>query len=168
MQFSYEAVTQSMNLMSTFIVSLTGLVVAISAIIRPVRRWLVEQLTNRKEIRENMALFKTELKNMHDLIQEQNDKSEADRLEQAIMKEATQATVRNELTEIYYRSVERGYIDDYDRDNFEKMYIVYTKLGGNSYIHTIHKLIMEMPNKLVAKKKKAAAKRTTTKKTRGK
>lgn len=168
MQFSYESVTQSMNLMSTFIVSLTGLVVAISAIIRPVRRWLVEQLTNRKEIRENMALFKTELKNMHDMIQEQNDKSEADRIEQAIMKEATQATVRNELTEIYYRSVERGYIDDYDRDNFEKMYIVYTKLGGNSYIHTIHKLVMEMPNKLVAKKKKAATKRTATKKTRGK
>lgn len=168
MQFSYESVTQSMNLMSTFIVSLTGLVVAISAVIRPARRWLVEQFTNRKEIRENMALFKTELKNMHDLIQEQNDKSEADRIEQAIMKEATQATVRNELTEIYYRSVERGYIDDYDRDNFEKMYIVYTKLGGNSYIHTIHKLIMEMPNKLVAKKKKAATKRTATKKTRGK
>ena len=168
MQFSYESVTQSMNLMSTFIVSLTGLVVAISAVIRPARRWLVEQFTNRKEIRENMALFKTELKNMRDLIQEQNDKSEADRIEQAIMKEATQATVRNELTEIYYRSVERGYIDDYDRDNFEKMYIVYTKLGGNSYIHTIHKLIMEMPNKLVAKKKKAAAKRTATKKTRGK
>ena len=168
MQFSYESVTQSMNLMSTFIVSLTGLVVAISAVIRPARRWLVEQFTNRKEIRENMTLFKTELKNMHDLIQEQNDKSEADRIEQAIMKEATQATVRNELTEIYYRSVERGYIDDYDRDNFEKMYIVYTKLGGNSYIHTIHKLIMEMPNKLVAKKKKAATKRTATKKTRGK
>ncbi len=108
--------------------------------------------------------FENEFKSLKTTVEEQGKKEDADRAEQAIMKEATQATVRNELTEIYYRSIERGYIDEYDRDNFEKMYIVYTKLGGNSYIHTIHQIIMEMPNKRIAKNTRKAVKKAPTKK----
>lgn len=159
-----ESLTQTLNLMSTFIVSLSGLFIAIGAIIRPLRNWILEQFTNRKEFRVRMERFENEIKSLKTTVEEQGKKEDADRAEQAIMKEATQATVRNELTEIYYRSIERGYIDEYDRDNFEKMYIVYTKLGGNSYIHTIHQIIMEMPNKRIAKNTRKAVKKSPTKK----
>ena len=169
MQFSFESITQALNILSTFVVSATGLVIALGTVFKPIKNWLFEQLTGRKEIRENIKMFKDDLEDMRNMLRDQSTKSETDRLEQAIMKEALQATVRNELTEIYYRSADRGYIDDYDRENFEKMYIVYTKLGGNSYIHTIHKLILEMPNKRVATKKKTAStKRSTTRKPRRK
>lgn len=130
-----EFITLKVNMISAFIVSITGLIIAFGALIKPFRNWLVEQFTNKKMISEEFDLFK----------------------------EALQATLRNQLTEIYYHSIERGFIYENERENFERMNVAYEKLGGNSYIHTIHKLISVMPNETMVKKTKGTKKRTTGK-----
>ena len=126
-----EFVTLKLNMFSAFIVSITGLLIAIGTFIKPVRNWFTEQITNKKAIAAELDL----------------------------MKEALQATLRNQLTEIYYRSIERGFIYENDRENFEHLNVAYEKLGGNSYIHSLHKLISVMPNETTVKKVKSSHKK---------
>lgn len=118
-----EFITLKINVMSTFIVAITGLLIAVGTLVKPLRNWIVEQFTNRKAIAAELGL----------------------------VKEALQATLRNQLTEVYYRSIERGFIYENDRENFERLNVAYEKLGGNSYIHTIHELISVMPNETTVK-----------------
>ena len=121
-----EFITLKINVMSTFIVAITGLLIAVGTLVKPLRNWIVEQFTNRKAIAAELDL----------------------------VKEALQATLRNQLTEVYYRSIERGFIYENDRENFERLNVAYETLGGNSYIHTIHKLISVMPNETTVKQAK--------------
>lgn len=121
-----EFITLKINVMSTFIVAITGLLIAVGTLVKPLRNWIVEQFTNRKAIAAELEL----------------------------VKEALQATLRNQLTEVYYRSIERGFIYENDRENFERLNVAYEKLGGNSYIHTIHQLISVMPNETTVKQDK--------------
>ena len=64
-----------------------------------------------------------------------------------MLKQASVAAIRNDLTAIYNRAEERGFIGDWDRENFERMYKVYSDMGGNSYIHEVYKRIIAMPRK---------------------
>ena len=121
-----EFITLKINVVSTFIVAITGLLIAVGTLVKPLRNWIVEQFTNRKAIAAELDL----------------------------VKEALQATLRNQLTEVYYRSIERGFIYENDRENFERLNVAYEKLGGNSYIHTIHELISVMPNETTVKQAK--------------
>ena len=122
-----EFITLKINVMSTFIVAITGLLIAVGTLVKPLRNWIVEQFTNRKAIAAELEL----------------------------VKEALQATLRNQLTEVYYRSIERGFIYENDRENFERLNVAYEKLGGNSYIHTIHELISVMPNETTVKQNRS-------------
>lgn len=119
-------VTNFIQLMSGFLVSLTALVAALLGIVKPLRKWLMGHFSSGAKIDASLTL----------------------------LKEAITAVTRNELTEIYDKAVERGFIGDYDRENFLKMYKVYSDLGGNSYVHEIHKQILTMPRKPVVKKGK--------------
>ena len=121
-----EFITAKINMVSTFIVAVTGLLIAVGTLVKPLRNWIVEQFTNKKAFEAEMNL----------------------------VKEALQATLRNQLTEVYYRSIDRVFIYENDRENFEKLNVAYEKLGGNSYIHTIHKLISVMPNETTVKQVK--------------
>lgn len=126
-----EFITLKINVMSTFIVAITGLLIAVGTLVKPLRNWIVEQFTNRKAIAAELDL----------------------------VKEALQATLRNQLTEVYYRSIERGFIYENDRENFERLNVAYEKLGGNSYIHTIHELISVMPNETTVKQTRSNSKK---------
>ena len=131
-----EFVTLKINMLSTFIVAITGLLIAMGTLVKPLRNWIVEQFTNRKAIVAEIDLGK----------------------------EALQATLRNHLTEVYYRSIERGFIYENDRENFERLNVAYEKLGGNSYIHTIHKLISVMPNETTVKQTKTSPRKRAPRK----
>jgi len=112
-------VTNFIQLMSGFLVSLTALVAALLGIVKPLRKWLMSHFSAGVKIDESLTL----------------------------LKEAITTVLRNDITEIYDKAVERGFIGDYDRENFLKMYKVYTDLGGNSYVHEIYKQILTMPRK---------------------
>jgi len=131
-----EFITLKINMLSTFIVAVTGLLIAVGTLVKPLRNWIVEQFTNRKAISAELDL----------------------------MKEALQATLRNQITEIYYRSIERGFIYENDRENFEHLNVAYEKLGGNSYVHTIHKLVSVMPNETTVKQNKPSPRKRVQRK----
>lgn len=131
-----EFITLKINMISAFIVSVTGLLIALGAFVKPFRNWILEQFTSKKAITAELDL----------------------------MKEALQATLRNQLTEIYYRSIERGFIYENDRENFEHLNVAYENLGGNSYIHTIHQLISVMPNETTVKKVKSTQRKRAVRK----
>ena len=65
-----EFITLKINVMSTFIVAITGLLIAVGTLVKPLRNWIVEQFTNRKAIAAELDL----------------------------VNEALQATLRNQLT----------------------------------------------------------------------
>lgn len=131
-----EFITLKINMISAFIVSVTGLLIALGTFVKPFRNWLLEQFTNKKALTAELDL----------------------------VKEALQATLRNQLTEVYYRSIERGFIYENDRENFERLNVAYEKLGGNSYIHTIHKLISVMPNETTVKQTKPSPRKRAPRK----
>ena len=131
-----EFITLKINVMSTFIVAITGLLIAVGTLVKPLRNWIMEQFTNRKAIAAELGL----------------------------VKEALQATLRNQLTEVYYRSIERGFIYENDRENFERLNVAYEKLGGNSYIHTIHELISVMPNETTVKQTRSNSRKRAVRK----
>ena len=158
-----STLTENLQLYSGFIIALGSFVATLVGVVSPLRKWFVDKFTNKNEMNQRMTKLETEIGQINEFITNLKDdlysKFETDRNEQRIMKEATIASTRNDLTAIYNHAVEKGYIGDYDRENFEKMYKVYSELGGNSYIHEVHEQILKMPTKAAANKR--TTRRTT-------
>lgn len=112
-------ITNFIQLLSGFFVSLTALFAAVIGMVKPLRKWLMGHFSAGTKIDTSLTL----------------------------LKEAITAVTRNDLTEIYDRAIDRGFIGDYERENFLKMYKAYSDLGGNSYIHEIYQQILKMPRK---------------------
>lgn len=157
--------SENLQLYSGFIIALSSFVATLVGVVRPFRKWFFEKCTNKNEMNRRITKIEDDISSINQFITElKNDlysKFETDRNEQRIMKEATMASTRNDLTAIYNTAIEKGYIGDYDRENFEKMYKVYTELGGNSYIHEVHDQILKMPSKAAANKRTTKRKQST-------
>lgn len=128
-------ITSTVQLISGIIISATTALVALGAFIKPIRVWVVEKFGTKntlKEIMERQAMFEKEQASM--------------KADQALMKAGEIATLRNQLTEIYYKVEAMGYVPEIDRINFTSMYEVYTALGGNNYVHELYNKILEMPS----------------------
>lgn len=62
--------------------------------------------------------------------------------------EGTQAGLRNDLLDVYYKCAQKGFRTRYDSENFRDMYVAYVKLGGNSFIqHDVKTWFEEIPSK---------------------
>lgn len=140
--------TSYLQLFSSFLVALTGAVVAVGAIIRPVRKWIVGILSKEKEYKQ-----------LESSVNDVKQTLSTELSERKPMKEAYICLTRNALTEIWHRAEEQGYICDWDRENFDRMYAAYSALGGNSYIHEAHAQILKLPSK--PKKTRKTTKKTT-------
>lgn len=151
-----SSLTENLQLYSGFIIALSSLVATLVGVVRPFRKWFVEKCTNKNEMNRRITQIENNIGHINQFITELKDdlysKFETDRNEQRLMKEATIASTRNDLTAIYNNAIEKGFIGDYDRENFEKMYKVYSDLGGNSYIHEVHDQILKMPSRTAANK----------------
>lgn len=148
------AITSYIQLISALLVSVTGLMVAIVGLIKPIRRWFVNLFKNynNTEITKKQNDLEQSLNKVTEFIDKVNvdltTKFERDKAEQALIKEATIALLRNDMTAIYNEATDKGYIGDWDRENFEHMYVVYNAMGGNSYIKAVHEKIISMPRTL--------------------
>ncbi len=155
---------ENLQLYSGFIIALTSFVATLVGAVKPFRNWFFEKCTNKNEMNRRITKIEDDIGHINQFITELKDdlysKFETDRNEQRIMKEATMASARNDLTAIYNNAIEKGFIGDYDRENFEKMYKVYIELGGNSYIHEVHDQIMKMPSRTAANKQTKKRKST--------
>ena len=156
-------ITSHLQIISSFLVTVTALLTAIVGFVGPIRRWFVNLFraysnkdTNERidKIEANVAKISTFIDNVGDKLKV---KFERDAAEQKLTKEAIKAMLRNQMLGSFNRSEERGYIGDWDRDNFEQLFSIYTELGGNSYMHTVHEKILRMPR--VPKTRKKATKK---------
>ena len=154
-----STVTSYIQLLSAFLVSITAFVAALIGIIKPVRRWFVNlfRAYSNKETNERVDKIETNVDKISTFIDTVGDKLkvkfERDAAEQKLTKEAIKAMLRNQMLGSFNRSEERGYIGDWDRDNFEQLFSIYTELGGNSYMHTVHEKVLRMPRVPKTRKK---------------
>lgn len=136
-------ITGTIQLISSFVIAITGALVALGALVKPVGRWL-KGLIQKAQADEKLESAVEQLVTRQDLI-----------------KKATEAITRNSILQIYHDAEEKGYIRDWDRDNFLKMYAAYTALGGNSFVHSIYDIIKEMPSIPAGQKPPRKTKRRT-------
>ena len=135
--------TSHIQLFSSFIVALTGAVVALGAVIRPMRNWIIDRIGNKRrgeELQKAVTAIGTDLKDL-------SVRFDEERAEQALMKDANIASLRNDLTELYYKVYPQGYIGEYDLKNWISMFEVYTALGGNHYIAELDERVRSLPGK---------------------
>jgi len=135
--------TSHVQLFSSFIVALTGAVVALGAIIRPIRNWIIDRIGHKKHdevVMQTVTAIGNDVKDLRVRFDEE-------RAEQSLMKDANIASLRNDLTELYYKVENQGYIGEYDLKNWISMFEVYTALGGNHYIAELNDRIHNMPGK---------------------
>jgi len=156
-------VTSYIQLLSAFLVSITAFVAALIGLIKPIRRWFTNlfKAYNNSDVNKRIDMVDGEVKKISafiDSVSEKiKEKFERDAAEQQLTKEAIKAMLRNQMLGSFNRSEERGYIGDWDRDNFEQLFSIYTELGGNSYMHTVHEKVLRMPR--VPKTRKKATKK---------
>lgn len=67
--------------------------------------------------------------------------------DQQAVKAGVEALLRNEITRIYYESIDRGYIPQYMLESVLRMYEQYTALGGNSFITELVAELKDIPMK---------------------
>lgn len=138
--------TSYIQLFSSFLVALTGLIAALCALIKPIRSW-ISGMFKRMQADEKLE-----------------QAVERIAAQQGLMKTGMEAFARNAILQIYHKAEEQGYLRDWDRENYMKMYAAYTALGGNSFVHSINEIIMGMPS---APQHKVASKPARKRKTNG-
>lgn len=141
--------TSHIQLFSSFLVAMTGAVVALGAVIRPMRNWIIDRIGNKRrgeELQKAVTAIGTDLKNL-------SVRFDEERAEQALMKDANIASLRNDLTELYYKVYPQGYIGEYDLKNWISMFEVYTALGGNHYVAELDERVRKLPGKPPKKKR---------------
>ena len=67
--------------------------------------------------------------------------------EESDMKDSVRSMLRSDITNYYYRAMERGYILRREKENVSYLYGSYKNLDGNSYIDIIMVDIEELPVK---------------------
>ena len=144
--------TSQIQLFSSFLVAITGAVAVVAGIIRPIRNWVLDRIGNRKRGEELLTAVKEFSSDLKDL----SIRFDEERAEQALMKDANIATLRNDLTELYNKVYPQGYIGEYDLKNWISMFEVYTALGGNHYVAELDERVRKLPGK---PPRKRAAKR---------
>ena len=69
------------------------------------------------------------------------------KIEENDMKDSVRSMLRSDITNYYYRAMERGYILRWEKENVSYLYASYKNLDGNSYIDIIMVDIEELPVK---------------------
>lgn len=67
--------------------------------------------------------------------------------EESDLKDSVRSMLRSDITNYYYRAMERGYILRWEKENVSYLYGSYKNLDGNSYIDIIMVDIEELPVK---------------------
>ena len=86
-----------------------------------------------------------EIKNMQDRNYEKTDE------DIALLKLGSQATIKNELKIRYEKWLKLGYAPVDAKDDLEKMYVIYHKLGANGVMDHIREQFLDLPDERVVK-----------------
>ena len=137
--------------------------------------WLYHQTTHYKELKEKEELEKTEkameqvfdkkFKKVYERIDEietkmdENDaklNARIDKIEQDLekVKSGDQASLRNDLYQLYDVCKKKGYASMGERINFDNLYKNYHELGANGVMDDTYAKFMALPSEKIEKTKK--------------
>jgi hypothetical protein len=102
------------------------IIALLSLIIKPIRKRIIGWIKKISNSQEQDKL----LKEVRDSLKNFNDKSE-------LQGEGLLSLLRDRITEKYYIYSELGYIPSYELENVLKMYTIYHRMHGNTYVDTI-------------------------------
>lgn len=144
---NFQQVIEYLPIITSAILAVTGLIGTIGAVAAkvssPFRRWIISRL----EKNDSMRKLESSVEKINDRLANYEAAFKTDREEQKLMKEAYICLTRNALTEIWHKADDDGYIIDWDRENFARMYGSYIALGGNAYMHEVNEKIHQLPSK---------------------
>lgn len=123
--------------------SLAGLFVTFGVIIcvtiPNIRNKIKESILKDKKTEE----LEEKLNGIIKLLEKQQKEDEALRAEFELFREADLCLVRDRITHIYYKNLSKKSLKAYELENLSKLYALYVKLGGNSYIQNVYKIMTE-------------------------
>lgn len=99
--------------------------------VKPIREGLIKWVQNKVEYNNN----KDELQEIKELLQGLKKDNE-------VIKESSLCTLRNDITQIYYKHVDEKKFSTREKENLIKMNDAYKKLHGNTYIEEIYEETM--------------------------
>lgn len=121
--------------------SILGLIVTIGAIICTtipnIRKKIIESFLQDQKV-DNIE---KELKEVKEILKSQQLEKEELRTELELSREADICLVRDRITHIYFKNLKTKTIKAYELENLTKLYSLYNKLGGNSYVQQIYTTI---------------------------
>ena len=94
---------------------------------------------------DNLETNIEEIKNMQDRNYKKTDE------DIALLKLGSQATIKNELQIRYEKWLKLGYAPVDAKDDLEKMYVIYHKLGANGVMDHIREQFLDLPDERVIK-----------------
>ena len=94
---------------------------------------------------DNLETHIEEIKNMQDRNYKKTDE------DIALLKLGSQATIKNELKIRYEKWLKLGYAPVDAKDDLEKMYVIYHKLGANGVMDHIREQFLDLPDERVVK-----------------
>lgn len=130
--FQITTVVQWLSSMIGAVTAIAAAVLSVSKKARQGVKNLIRRDTNVDEIKVELNGINTELISMREAIgriEEENGRQ----------REAHLAELRNGITGIYYKHLDDRKLAAYEKEDMLKMYDVYAKWNGNSYVHTIVK-----------------------------
>ena len=62
-----------------------------------------------------------------------------------VIEDALTCLLRDSITKIYYRKKETETLEEYERKDLENLYDCYSRMGGNSYVHSLYDEMTRWP-----------------------
>ena len=113
--------------------------VVICTTIPGIRKKIVDSVLKDQKV-DNIA---DELREVKEILKAQQEERKDLQKELELSKEADICLVRDRITRIYYKNMNKKTIKAYDMENLTQLFELYEKLGGNHYVQTIYKTITE-------------------------
>lgn len=127
--------------------SITAIIGVITALTKGPKNWLtkkikgsIEEVIDEKIVPEEEKLSTKMTENQEKMMVEHQKlvkKVDDNTSELRMSNEATIATIRHEITDMYRNCIRKGYITELEKKDLSSLYEMYSKLGGNSYVHDL-------------------------------
>ncbi|MEG2381617.1 MAG: hypothetical protein RSB38_07980 [Oscillospiraceae bacterium] len=120
---------------------LSAIIALMVTIIKPLRTGFVNWIKRKSNTCEIEKKIDSISRLLEDHIKHDADKTEITELQTG----ALLCIMRDSITAIYYKYMDRGSIPTYARENLVKQYECYHAMHGNSYIDIIYAELLELP-----------------------
>ena len=134
-----EAFTSVISILSSVLGLIVTLGVILCTTIPNIRKKIKESFAKDEQV-ENIE---KQLREVVALLEKQQRQDETFKADLELSREADLCLVRDRITHIYYKNLNKKTIKTYELENISKLYSLYEKLGGNSYVRDIVRIMKD-------------------------